>query len=172
LSAERPDDSEALEKPDEEAQPSPAQPAGTLPDGTPTPQVILDALTTGQPQAVIRAFQASVWSGPIPPAQELEKYNGVIDGGANRVMALVEGQARHRQGLEQQSVDADIWLRKAGLIVAASATLILLVGGIVLIAVGKNIGVLATLVPAVAILAGVFISWKSRGGGGPPAEPQ
>jgi uncharacterized membrane protein len=123
-----------------------------FPDGTPfPPEMLQDA-----PPGMIAAFRASMsfTSGPVPQAEELAKYNGTIDGGANRVMELIEQQAAHRRGLERLDVEADISLRKLGLIFAFALALIATVGGLALIAVGDNAGALGPILTAVALLAG------------------
>jgi uncharacterized membrane protein len=122
---------------------------------------------------MVAAFQASAsfWSGPTPRAEELDKYNGVIDGGANRVMELIEMQAAHRQELERLDVAADISLRKWGLALGFALSMTALVGGLVLIAVGKNIGALGPVLTAIAILAGVFVWWRRNGGSGSSHQP-
>jgi uncharacterized membrane protein len=120
----------------------------------------LPGLQGAPPQVIARAVSASFSSSPFPDGDELDKYNGVVDGGANRVMALVEGQAAHRQELEQKSVEADIELRKLGLILAFTLSLIAVLGGIALVAAGDEIGALAALLPGIAGLAGVFVWWQ------------
>jgi uncharacterized membrane protein len=105
------------------------------------------------------------------PKQRRDKYNGVMDGGANRVMELIEGQATHRQNLERKDVEADISLRKLGLIFAFILALIATVGGLALIAAGDNAGAFGPILTAVAVLAGVFMWWQNTRGSGPPTPP-
>ncbi|MGO9249632.1 MAG: DUF2335 domain-containing protein [Solirubrobacteraceae bacterium] len=125
----------------------------------------------GAPPQLVAAVRASFWSGPIPQADELDKYNGVVDGGANRVMELIEGQATHRKDLERKDVEADISLRKLGLIFAFILALIATVGGLALIAAGDNAGAFGPILTAIAVLAGVFVWWQKNRGSGPPALP-
>jgi uncharacterized membrane protein len=79
---------------------------------------MLTGSLAGLPPGAVAAFEASAsfWSGPTPRAEELDKFNGVIEGGANRVMEMAERQAEHRQDLERKDVEADISLRKQGLV--------------------------------------------------------
>jgi uncharacterized membrane protein len=139
-----------------------------FPDGTPVPPGIL----AGAPAQMVAAFQASFWSGPTPRAEELHKYNGVIDGGANRVMELIEMQASHRQELERKDVEADISLRKLGLVFAFILALIATVGGLALIAVGDNIGAFGPVLTAIAVLAGVFVWWEKNRSSEQASAPQ
>jgi uncharacterized membrane protein len=101
----------------------------------------------------------------------LDKYNGVMDGGANRVMELIETQAAHRQDLERKDVEADISLRKLGLIAGFFLGLIATMGGLALIAAGDDAGAFGPILTAVAVLAGVFVWWRKNDGSGPPALP-
>jgi len=40
------------------------------------------------------------WQGPLPPAAELERYNHVVPGGAERLFTMAEKQSEHRMQLE------------------------------------------------------------------------
>ena len=79
-------------------------------------------------------------------------------------MELIEGQTSHRQDLERKDVQADIELRKLGLVFAFALALIATVGGLALIAAGDDAGAFGPILTAVAVLAGVFVWWqKARG---------
>lgn len=43
------------------------------------------------------AIAMQVYSGPIPSANELKKYEDVLPGAAERIIAMAENQSRHRQ---------------------------------------------------------------------------
>ena len=141
--------------------------------GQPVVVVPAPQTTPGQPAVVLGTqIQTSFWSGPTPQAEELAKYNGVIEGGANRVMELIEVQAHHRQELERDSVHADIWLRKVGLVGALLLSMIAVVGGLLLILDNKSIGALGPVLTAVAVLAAVFVWWRRTSHESqPPALP-
>jgi uncharacterized membrane protein len=57
-----------------------------------------------QPQAQfqIRAM-GTHFSGPLPPPEILAKYNDALPNGAERIVAMAEGQMKHRQALENPS---------------------------------------------------------------------
>ena len=42
------------------------------------------------------------FSGPLPPADEMEKYERVSPGAAERIIAMAETQSSHRHGLESK----------------------------------------------------------------------
>jgi uncharacterized membrane protein len=53
----------------------------------------------------LQAFiQAQTFSGPLPPPEILTKYNEAIPNGAERIMAMAERQAAHRQNIELRVV--------------------------------------------------------------------
>jgi uncharacterized membrane protein len=39
---------------------------------------------------------AAHWSGPLPPPAELEKFNQIIPGGADRLLRMAEAEQTHR----------------------------------------------------------------------------
>jgi uncharacterized membrane protein len=88
---------------------------------------------------------------PFPPPNWLAAYNDVLPNGADRVVSLTERQAAHRQ-----------WLERWGLIFAFVIVLVVLGGGIGLLAAGKSVGGLVALIAGVGSLAGLFIYRERR----------
>ncbi len=64
-------------------------------------------------KVVIHAQTLEGRSGPIPPPDDLERYNSIIPNGADRIMALAETQTAHRHQLEQEIVVAQVADAKA-----------------------------------------------------------
>src|SRR5881397_935561 len=56
-----------------------------------------------QPVA-ITVFKAQGYSGPIPPPEMLARYNDAFPGCAEKIVAMAEGQAKHRQNLESRAI--------------------------------------------------------------------
>lgn len=52
--------------------------------------------------SVISHYQS--YHGPTPPASELQGYENIIPGSANRIIKLAEEEASHRRGLEKNIV--------------------------------------------------------------------
>lgn len=46
--------------------------------------------------------------GPIPPPEQLAKYEDIIPNGADRIMALAESEAVHRREMEHKIIDAQV----------------------------------------------------------------
>lgn len=70
------------------------------------------------------AFRArSVRIGPLPPADELEKYEAVLPGAADRIVKMAEGQANHRAQLETEALRQEGQRSWTGLVSGALLTL-------------------------------------------------
>jgi len=44
------------------------------------------------------------YSGPLPPSTELDQYNQILPGAAERILAMAESEAKHRHALENQQL--------------------------------------------------------------------
>lgn len=49
--------------------------------------------------------QISLFSGPIPPPECLEKYERFLPGSANRIFELAEGEAHHRRAQQVKELN-------------------------------------------------------------------
>jgi uncharacterized membrane protein len=112
---------------------------------------------------IIHAQRAELFSGPIPPPDLLEKYNNIIPGGADRILAMAEQQQSHRQFMERTVIEGDVRRADRGLILGFIITLLFGAGGIYLIATGHDLNGLAIIFVPLAGLVGTFIySQKTR----------
>ena len=59
-------------------------------------------------------------SGPIPPPQVLQQYNGIVPGAAERIVRMAEKQSDHRMDLERKVVYSNIRKSHLGMVVAAT----------------------------------------------------
>lgn len=71
-------------------------------------------------------------SGPLPPAKELAEYDEILPGAADRIIAMAERQAEHRQTLEAFAVRAEDRRSWGGLIAGGIVAVGFLVGAVVL----------------------------------------
>lgn len=101
----------------------------------------------GQPSSrtVVQALRIEL-SGPLPPPQLLRQYDEVLPDGAERVVRVAEEQFRHRRRMEARAQ-----------IFTFVLAVIVLLGGIGLIALGASVEGLVPLVAAIAALGGLFI---------------
>jgi uncharacterized membrane protein len=62
-----------------------------------------------------RKVVSAMYSGPIPPATELQAYEQIVPGAADRIIALAEGEAEHRRRQEEKMVDSSCGDSRLGL---------------------------------------------------------
>lgn len=88
----------------------------------PPPQVeaVLETLDPSQ-QAVLQQYFEMAYSGPVPLAGEVERYDKVIPNGGDRIMAYAEREQAHRHKQDDRNadrldkvVDNDILLSRRG----------------------------------------------------------
>lgn len=60
-----------------------------------------------QVKKVIAEVIQSEFSGPIPPPSIIAGYEEVVSGAADRIIAMAENQARHRQSVEMFEVKTE-----------------------------------------------------------------
>lgn len=62
-----------------------------------------------QNKEVSRVVQTRVeYQGPIPPSTELERYEKILPGSAERILKMAENQSHHRQDLEKKVIQSDV----------------------------------------------------------------
>ena len=121
-------------------------------------------ITPQSPQnnSISTVTQSVSFSGPLPPPALLARYNDVIQNGAERIMAMAERQSAHRESLEAKVVEGNVASQARGSHYAFLICLITIVGGFVLIGMGKDIYGIAAVVGSLATLAGVFVIAKRQ----------
>ncbi len=73
-----------------------------------------------QKEKIIRAVvgisirTASSFRGPIPPPDILQGYNGAVEGGAERIIAMAEKQSNHRMQLENHAIKEELKQSRLG----------------------------------------------------------
>lgn len=61
----------------------------------------------------ISRSEISSFTGPIPPAEDLKKYEQILPGAAERLFKYAEQETAHRQTIENKRNDADIKANEA-----------------------------------------------------------
>lgn len=97
------------------------------------------------------------YSGPIPPASELRKYEDILPGSADRILQMAERQSSHRQEMESRMLDASIKSEKAGQRFGFCIFIAVIIIGGILLWNEKDILGMSTLVTAVAGIVSLFI---------------
>ena len=114
-------------------------------------------LRNRQPDQVTTTLSAS-YQGPLPPPNILARYNDVLPDGANRIVAMAENQAQHRQNLESAVIGGNVANEKRGQIFAFILGMTAIIGGVFLIMEDKDVQGLASIITAFTALAGIFIA--------------
>lgn len=104
--------------------------------------------------------QVSHFSGPLPHPDILMKYNEVAPGAADRIIAMAENQADHRQFLEKTVVTNGVRDSKRGQIFAFMLALVAFVCGFVLLLYDKQVAGFSVLIGSVGSLVVVFVYGK------------
>jgi uncharacterized membrane protein len=117
---------------------------------------ILDSLPPEKAREVSGFFAAMSYSAPIPPPSFFEAYERTLPGAADRILGMAEAEQRHRHRMDETVVKAEISGTKAVRLIGLTLALVVLVGGIGLIAIGRTVEGLVTLLPALTGLLGLF----------------
>jgi uncharacterized membrane protein len=104
----------------------------------------------------------SHFSGPLPPPEQLAKYEQILPGAADRIMRMAEHQASHRQSQELAIVRSGIAAQWAGISCAFVIAMTAIVGGIWLSSQGMSAVGLTSIIAALCALVGTFIYGKSE----------
>lgn len=114
----------------------------------PTPRLPERQVSTG----VTFTHQQQVFAGPLPHPEVLAKFNEVVPGLADRIVAMAEKEQDAR--IEGQSEERMI--RTRGQWFGFILGLVALIGGGVLVALGHAAAGIGTMLSSAAILAGAF----------------
>jgi len=130
-----------------------------------SPAADLAQKTNAQAQQIRSAF----YSGPLPPAAELERYEKVRPGLAERIVRMAErqiemaeGQMKHRHALEIKVISTNARLSYLGLLSGFMLGSGGLGAAVYLIRLGKEMGGGAAFVASLATLAGLFLYGRKR----------
>ncbi|MBZ5704213.1 MAG: DUF2335 domain-containing protein [Acidobacteriia bacterium] len=100
-------------------------------------------------------------SGPLPPPEDLAKYEQILAGAADRIIRMAEQQSTHRQHLEKVAIESNASTQKWGLVCAFIIAMSAIWGGIWLSLKGMSGAGLATIIGALVALVAVFVYGKS-----------
>jgi hypothetical protein len=116
----------------------------------------------------VSQLSARITSGPIPSADEMERYRNVQADFPERIMRdferrteLAEAQSVHRMGLERTVVGNNVLMERLGWFSASFLGVGTIGGSIWLIYAGKSLEGLAGIVLALGALLGLYV-WGRR----------
>jgi uncharacterized membrane protein len=120
------------------------------------PQVI-EFLKDSQARGVfLRLVQHSEYSGPLPLAAELEAYEKVVPGSAERIVTWAEEEGKHRRALEQMIVRSGAKNSSRGAIFAFVIAVLVIATGAAIILTGQAVYGFVLVIAALTSLIGVF----------------
>ncbi len=101
----------------------------------------------------------AAFTGPIPPFSELEKYEKILPGSADRIIKMAEKEQIqiHRHSMESKFISFDLRYEKLGLNYGFILAFLSLIIGLVLFLFGHDWeGVVALLIPLLKIVYSFF----------------
>jgi uncharacterized membrane protein len=140
------------------------------PNNITEPTSRIEALSPEEKQKLIvelLSFTTSFFSGPLPPPETFKEYEKALKGSADRILKMAENEQSHRHRLDLEEIRSERLGLGAGFALAA----ILMMGGLVLIGIGRDIGGVAVIGTAIATIAGVFIYSQRRKRAAPDETP-
>ncbi|HOO50495.1 MAG TPA: DUF2335 domain-containing protein [Alphaproteobacteria bacterium] len=97
------------------------------------------------------------YEGPLPPAVEMEKYNRILPGAAERVFAMAEKDGDHRRSIEKDLVSKRFRADILGMCFAFSLAFICIIAAMYFFYVGNITAGFALLGFPVLSLIGKFL---------------
>jgi uncharacterized membrane protein len=127
------------------------------------PEVVSN--TQAPSKIVKRRSSVSIFRGPLPPAEELAKYNQIIPNGADRIMAMAEKEQNHRQNMETIVVNSVSSQNKRGQWFAYSLAVLAIFYSAYLFSLGRDWFGVSVICGDFLVIAGAFIGlrfWPSK----------
>ena len=127
------------------------------------PEVVSN--TQAPSRIVKRRSSVSFFRGPLPPAEELAKYNQIIPNGADRIMVMAEKEQSHRQNMESIVVNSVSSQNKRGQWFAYSVAILAIFLSAYLFNLGRDWFGISVISADFLVIAGAFIGlrlWPSK----------
>ncbi len=120
------------------------------------------AVTPIDQQRQVVHQQLDIYQGPIPEASELQKYENIHPGLADRIMKMAENQSLHRQEIEKNVINADVRRANIGLYFGFFIALAAISGSILLIIKDKPVSGFTIMLGTLVTIVGLFIHRASK----------
>ncbi len=82
--------------------------------------------------------EVDIANGALPWPETLAQYNAIVPGAAERILRLVEEQAKQRYQLEKAQIEADTWRANVTLGTATGVAALCLLAGVLAILIGES----------------------------------
>ncbi|PWV53409.1 DUF2335 domain-containing protein [Chitinophaga sp. S165] len=100
--------------------------------------------------------------GPLPPPEQLAKYNEIIPNGAERIMRIAENEQQHSNTTEAKMLNATIWTTRLGQIFGLVIGLTVITLGSICIMIGHDLSGTAMSGLGVTGLVSIFVIGRKR----------
>jgi len=113
----------------------------------------------GGPQGAQLIAQGRIVTGPLPSAEELQNYENVIPGLADRIVSQFELEGNHRRYIERRSVN----LQATGLAIGSILFAVWILASFVMIQTGHNVeGAVSGIVAIGALITNTVVGYRRR----------
>ena len=110
-------------------------------------------------RAVAKVIQ-SAFSGPIPPPSIIKGYEEIMPGAAERIIAMAENQAKHRQDMEKIMVNAEARDSLLGVVFAFILGVgCLVTSAIIVICVPEKTGAISSAMVGITGIASIIVGF-------------
>ena len=110
-------------------------------------------------RAVAKVIQ-SEFSGPIPPPSIIKGYEDILPGTAERIVAMAENQAKHRQEMEKIMVNAEARDSLLGVVFAFILGVgCLVASAIIVICVPEKTGAISSAMVGITGIASIIVGF-------------
>jgi uncharacterized membrane protein len=113
--------------------------------------------SSSPPGALVAKAEVTQVSGPLPQPDTLAKYNAIVPGAAERILAMAEEDARHLQAMERASLSGAYAERRTGQIFGLTIGLSALAVSIIAMVLGHELAAIAIGGTTVLGLVTVFV---------------
>ena len=134
------------------------------PDETRLSEALAQIFSSGSsdPKTIARelvslSVESRSYRGPLPRPEDLAEYEKTVPGAAERIIAMAERQAEHRQALERVVVEGGARNAHQGLWLGFIISLVVLGLGTTLVLTGHEVVGATVMALDVVSLAGVFV---------------
>ena len=86
------------------------------------------------------------WAGPLPHPNDLARFNEIIPGGADRIVAMAEKEQAHRLAYEASGLEATTQEAKRGQYLGTGISILAVCGAVYVAYIGAHWGVSVALV--------------------------
>lgn len=112
------------------------------------------------PRSSVISRAEMTYSGPLPLPQHLERYEDVCPGAADRIIAMAEGQSKHRQEIEKEVIRTNGRNSTLGVCIGGIVAVLAIICGTYIIESGNEISGYVTMFVPLSALIGVFVYGK------------